>query len=338
MRPSNEARYLTGVLGMTDGLQRAGNILLHPFLQEIFARFGGTPNLPLDKVAPTISRLRKRAQNEPMFNLHSEREREALGVLIVKAGQELRKPMDFISYDTLKERWKAYRAKYWEDNPKPVQQGTDLDWDQIEEHTLDTCLIALRHRQIMFQGHQWTCEECHYRNWVDLSALSSELSCHVCKRRSHAPVNIRWLFRPNEFLIESLRAHSILSLIWLLTRLSEEARRSFIFMGPTCFGYTQEERPEAEADLLLVIDGRVFLCEVKSSWRVLRSSDITDLVALATRLRPDVALLGIMEARGGGPANELQSAKAELSAKGIELRIVTLDGYNLQDGPHLYVD
>jgi hypothetical protein len=335
--PSNEARYLTGILGMTGGLQRAGNILLHPFLQEVFAKFGGTPNLPAEKVAPTVARLRKRARREPFFDLHSEREREALGILIMKAGLELKKPMDFISYDSLKESWKAYRAKYWTDNPQPQQPDDDCDWDQIEEQTLDTALTGLRRRQIMFQGHQWTCQECHYRNWVDLGALSSELSCQVCKRQSQAPVNIRWLFRPNDFLIESLRAHSVLSLVWLLTRLCERARKSFIFMGPTSFGYTQEERPEAEADLLLVIDGRTFLCEVKSSWRVLRPSDITSLIALAIRLRPDVALIGVMET-GSGPVTEFQSAAAQLSAQGVEFQLVTLDGHNHQDGPHLHVD
>ena len=60
--PSNEARYLTGVLGMTGGLRRASQFLLHPFLRDTFATLGGTPNLPADKVTPTVNRLRKRAR------------------------------------------------------------------------------------------------------------------------------------------------------------------------------------------------------------------------------------------------------------------------------------
>ncbi|WP_146102051.1 hypothetical protein [Rhodopila globiformis] len=100
--PSNEARYLTGVFGMAGSLRRASNLLLHPFLQKTFARFGGTPNLPSDKIAPTVSRLQKRAPREATFDLRSERDREALGLLIVKASQTLKNPMDYITYDDLK--------------------------------------------------------------------------------------------------------------------------------------------------------------------------------------------------------------------------------------------
>jgi hypothetical protein len=39
--PSNEARYLIGVLGMTGGLERAASFLLHPFLRKHFAKLGG---------------------------------------------------------------------------------------------------------------------------------------------------------------------------------------------------------------------------------------------------------------------------------------------------------
>jgi hypothetical protein len=336
-RPSNEARYLTGVLGLAGGLQRAGNFLLHPFLQDTFARLGGTPNLPADKIAPTVSRLRKRAPREPTFDLYNERDREALAVLITKAGQALKKPLEFVSYDDLKAGWKTYRAAYWEAYPQPQKPDSDVDWDNHEEQTLDSCLIEMRHRQIVFQGHQWTCQQCHHRNWIDLTALSSELSCQVCKQPTRAPVDIHWLFRPNEFLIDSLRDHSVLSLVWLLTKLCERTRRSFIFVGPTWFGYTRDEDPDAEIDLMAVVDGKTMLCEAKSSWNGLRSSDIANLVALARRLRPDVALLAVMEA-GAGPTNDLQGAKAQLAVEGIDFEVLAWDGRNLQDGPYLHWD
>ena len=118
-------------------------------------------------------------------------------------------------------------------------------------------------------------------------------------------------FRPNEFLIESLRDHSTLSVIWLLTKLCERARSSFASSGPTWFGFTREENPEAEADILVLVDGKAMVCEVKSSWRALRSSDLSDFVTLAGRLRPDAALLGIMEA-GSGPTSELDAAEGQL--------------------------
>ena len=87
MRLSNEARYLAGILGMTGGLGRASQLLLHPFLQGIFSKLGGTPRLAAESVMPTVERLRKRAQRESAFDLKGEGERQALAELIVKAAQ-----------------------------------------------------------------------------------------------------------------------------------------------------------------------------------------------------------------------------------------------------------
>jgi hypothetical protein len=336
--PSNEARYLTGVLGMTGGLQRADQFLVHPFLRQMFASLGGTPNLPANKVTPTVNRLRKRARREAAFDLKIEAEKGSFADLIVKAARTLRSPMDFVSYDELKERWKAYRAAYWLANPQPGKSDSDVDWNKHEEDSLDTCLVEMRRRQILFQGHQWTCRRCHHRNWVDLASLSSEITCEVCKQSTQAPVDIRWLFRPNEFLIESLRDRSVLSLIWVLSAFCQRSRSSLIFVEPTWFGFTHEsEGPDGEADLLVVVDGQAMLCEVKSSWHGLRSTHLTDFVALAKRLRPDTALLAVMEA-GPGPESELAAARAELSTDGIKFELLTLDAYNPKDDPYLNFD
>jgi hypothetical protein len=336
--PSNEARYLTGVLGMTGGLRRASQFLLHPFLRENFAKLGGTPNVSADKVTPTVNRLRKRAQRETAFDLRIERERQSLADLIVKAARTLKSPMDFLSYDNLKASWKTYRATYWAAHPQQGQADPDVDWDKHEEASLDACLIELRRRQMMFQGHQWTCRKCHHRNWVDLSALSPQLSCEVCKQPTQAPVDIRWLFRANEFLIESLRDHSVLSLVWVLAALCQRSRRSLVFVEPTWFGFARDSTsPDAEADLLVILDGKAMLCEIKSSWHALRPADITNFVALASRLRPDIALLGVMEA-GPGPVADLAAAREQLAVEKIEFELLTLDAYSSEDDPYLSFD
>jgi hypothetical protein len=334
---SNEARYLIGVLGMTGDLERASALLLHPFLREQFAKLGGTPNVPADKAIPTLNRLKKKWRGEAPFDLGDEAERRALAELIVKAARELKSPMVFVSYDDLKTRWEAHCATFWAAHAAQQGQpeGPDVDRNKREAESLDACLIELRHRQIMYQGHQWTCRRCHHRNWVDLASLSSELFCQVCKTPAQAPVNIRWLFRASEFLIESLRDHSVLSLVWALSALRERARHSLIFVEPTWFGFTRESvSPDAEADLLVILDGRAMLCEVKSSWHGLRPAHITDFVALARRLRPDIAMLAVMEA-GPGPATVLAEARAQLAAEQIEFELLTMDAYVPPDGPYL---
>ena len=99
----------------------------------------------------------------------------------------------------------------------------------------------------------------------------------------------------------------------------------------------ESEKPDAEADLLVVLDGRAFLCEVKSSWHSLRLSDISDFVALAIRLRPDTALLAVMEV-GIGPEADLSAAKKQLAEEGIEFELLTPNASEDWDEPYLRFD
>jgi hypothetical protein len=336
MELSNEARYLAGVLGMMGGLERAGEVLLHPFIQQMFSKLGGTPRLAAESAVPTVRRLQKRARREAIFDLRQENETQTLADLIVRAARSLKAPMDFVSYDDLRESWRAYRSEYWAANPLRHAPDPSVDWARLEEDSLERCLRELRYRKMMLQGYQWTCRNCHHRNWVDLSALAPELLCEVCTESSDAPIDIRWLFRPNEFLIESLRDHSVLSLIWTLSALRRRSRRSFLFVGPTCFGFTRGSRDrDAEADLLALIDGEALLCEVKSSWHSMRPSQIADFVAVAKRLRPDGAVLAVMET-GMGPTADLMAARAELNGVGISYELLTLDVYQPRDDPYLH--
>ena len=318
---------------MTGGLSQATQFLLHPFLRDHFARLGGAPNVPEDSLTPTVNRLRKRARTEADFNLTSELERGALADLIVKAARTLKRPMDYVSYSDLKISWTEYCDAYWQKQRGGSDQQSAVDSQQNDY--LEECLIEMRHRQMIFQGHRWTCWRCHHRNWVDLSSLSPSLVCEVCKQQVRAPVDIRWLFRPNEFLIESLRDHSVLSLLWTLAALVERSRSSFIFVEPMWIGFERDRSsPDAEADLMILLDGQAILCEVKSSWHGLRPSHVADFVSLARRLRPDTAILSVMEGATGSNT-ELAAARAELATEQIEFELLTLDSYPPRDDPYL---
>ena len=114
-----------------------------------------------------------------------------------------------------------------------------------------------------------------------------------------------------------------------------------MFEGPRWYGLANDPEPpnarspDAESDLIALVDGEVLLCEVKASWRALNSSDIPKLVSLAKRLRPDIALLAVMEGPGG-PADQLAAAKTDLQAEGIEFRVMTLESnQDAYDSPYL---
>jgi hypothetical protein len=334
IEPSNEARYLTGVLGMAGNLQRASQFLLHPFLREVFAEVGGAPKLSLDLVQPTLNRIERLAQHHKVFDLRTDREKEALAELVVKAAQSLKSPTSSIRYEDLKKRWSQHRERFWAARPEQERGEPRAHWDQMEEASLDMCLVELRRGQMFFQGHQWTCKKCHHKNWLDLGSVGTELSCEICRTTTQTPVNIGWLFRLNEFLIESLRDHSVLSLLWLLAGLRLRVNRSLVFVGPTIFGFNANtSKSDAEVDLLALVDGQAMLCEVKSSWRSLRSVHIQDFVALAKRLRPDKGLLAVMEP--GTPPPELAEAESELAAEHIGFELLTPKDFHVPDDSFL---
>lgn len=335
---SNEARYLNGVLGMAGTLESASLFLLHPFMQQVFRDLGGNPKPPSEKLRPTIDRLRKAGRGTATFDLHDESELVSLANLVVKAAQGMKTPLRHIRYPALSDRWRSYRELVHkkEGRPEQSESESDPDWEKLEQDSLNECLTEMRQRQLLFQGHEWLCPECHYRNWVNLADLNDTLICAVCRHDSEAPIAFDWLFRPNPFLIEALRDHSTLSLLWVLHTLRRRARSSFIYAGPHRFWYEDwKGQPDAEADLLAVVDQRTIMAEVKSSWSSLRKEDIRAFGEIAKRLRPDAAILAIMDT-GSQHVQILSDLGKDLGAEDIQFEIMTLDTSPLADDPHLW--
>jgi hypothetical protein len=199
----------------------------------------------------------------------------------------------------------------------------------------------MRKKNIIFQGHLWLCPDCHHRNWLNMSQLSPQLNCGICGYAKDTDVLVQWRFKPNPFVIEALREHSVLSLIWALSKIKESADRTFAFVGPAWYYYKQSETPveqlspDAESDLIILLDGKVYICEVKATWRQLSSTVLPTLVDLARKLRPDYVLLAVME-NSPGPLKRLEAARLELEADSIGFKVMTLGReMELYDGPFL---
>jgi hypothetical protein len=332
IRPSNEAPHLIGVLGITGGLALARSLLLHPFWQKVFANLGGTPNLAEADLRMTVDSLTKRNRGSAVFDLNEESERFALARLIVNAAQSIKSPKMHVALESLCCEWKDYideRSKQMPEEMRPFEE-LRKHLGLFKQPSIEDYLSEMRTRRMVFQGYPWTCKACQHRNWTDFQALQPSLRCEVCSFRWTLPVGIPWYFRANEFLIESLRSHSVLSLLWVLSALSCRAKHSFMYLGPTCFGYSKESRSEAEADLLAVVDGESVLCEVKSAWRSLRTKHINTFVDFAKRLRPDRAILAVME-EGKRFEEDIRNAEKALAGEGIRFEVLTLETYRVHD-------
>ena len=70
--------------------------------------------------------------------------------------------------------------------------------------------------------------------------------------------------------------------------------------------------------------------EVKSAWRSLRGVHVEDFVRIAKRLRPDRAMLAVME-ESTRLDKELNKARSDLEADGIKFELLTLATYRVHD-------
>jgi hypothetical protein len=128
--------------------------------------------------------------------------------------------------------------------------------------------------------------------------MQRSLECEVCKEPQSAPVSGDWHFRASSFIIEAYRGQGVEAVVWTLWRLSLRARRSFYFAPSMClsevYPETRDDGPTAEVDAVAVVDGKLYLCEAKSS-SDLSPAQIQKLIAAAARIRPNVLLISCMD-------------------------------------------
>jgi hypothetical protein len=128
----------------------------------------------------------------------------------------------------------------------------------------------------------------------------------------------------------------MLAYLWCLSRFSQEAQASFFFLQPHEQFFTTDSdyasKPDAEIDLIVVVDGFVRLCEAKTSNQNVSPEK---LAALARRLRPDIVTLAIMEPRSTSTDRRLEQLGAFLDGSGIEAEVITFEERDIDDSPHL---
>lgn len=108
-----------------------------------------------------------------------------------------------------------------------------------------------------------------------------------------------WQFRLNGFLRETLQRHGMTPLFWVLGRYQQEPMsQSLWFEGPLCIYLDADAYHQGQAttdiDLTIVQDGKVIMCEAKRSARAFREPE--KAAQIFAQLRPDVALIAVMEA------------------------------------------
>ncbi len=333
--PSDKGRYLLGVLGRFATLPDAFAVLMSGYWRTVLLQLGAVPaekNVALrEELLRTLRKRLRRPRGELNFSTDDELQRLAREA--IRFGRKVQHDDRHVRYRWLLRLWVETLHRFSAQHP-----AVDKDDEQFyrDTHHLDRSLQHLCQTEILFQGREWQCRRCFNRNWVTIAGISSTLKCDVCGRPEAAPVSGDWHFRGNDFVIGFYREHGGEAVIFALWQLSERARDSFYFAPSMKLWQDYPEVPDVrpiEIDALMVVDGRLYLCEAKSS-AALDDNEIEKLISAATRIRPDVVLIACMEENGAGLNRAMQALRQRLP-KGIEVEVLVFRHGALEDDPIL---
>ena len=318
-RPSDKGRYLIGVLKRFGGLHESGAVLLHRYWKSVFEELGGA-----------ISAHRhddiKRALKKQIRTGHidSEDAWDRLAKLVVLEAHQVRMPLRVINFEKLRARHVPFietERRLLEDRQTPNPD----EWTADARESLQRSVQWLCARSVLYQGYEWRCSTCYHSNWMHIGALEPVAACEVCGTSQIAPVDKPWDFRLDGFLREALKEHGLLALVWCLVKLEQRVRQTFYFLGPHDLftKYPDHNRvfPDNEVDLICVLDGKIHLCEVKSSDRALQ---IDPLVNVAKRVRPNVVTIAVFQTETKRLTAKLETLKRELSGEDIAVELLSL--------------
>jgi Natural resistance-associated macrophage protein len=330
MRPSDKGRYLTALTHLSGGIHQGRAIFLKKFWKQQFEFLGASPSAGDERLPELVQRLQNRLRSGAIA---TQEDWQKIARVVLTEARAVRLPPRYVRFDRLERQFEEFRNAFWAEH----QPGTPREqWDEEEKESLGESVRYLCQREILHQGHEWLCRRCNNNNWVGIDALRKSMTCEVCGTEEPAPVASPWHFRLNSFVLDGLRAHGQLAYLWCLSRLSDQAQACFFYLEPHELFFTTNSadarRPDAEIDLIVVVDGLVRLCEVKTSNQ---NIDLRKLSDLARRLRPDIATLAVMEPRSPSTDRRLEDLRHLLDGSGVEAEIMTLQQDDIDDSPYL---
>lgn len=325
-RRSNAGRYFWGVYQLFGDMNVARSVLLHEFWRKQLEDFEATDQRTDIRQERIKAKLRRRIGSHTL-DLSNEDQLGKLSDIVLQESDAVRMTVRSLNWDHFQNDFRALAAQFDAGNMPSQPQGQDIaEEDRQLIDPLRSSVNNLCNLGILHQGYEHKCRKCLYRSWISISDLKPDIVCGVCHDVQPAPVDESWQFRLNGFLREALQRHGIGPLFWVLSRFQRHSSNSFWFDGPLDIYFDQEAadagRPATDIDLTMIIDGIVHMCEVKQSERGF--SDPVLLAQTMARLRPDVAMIAVMEADSPALQRKFAQFSATLEGTGIRPQLLTL--------------
>lgn len=291
---SDKGRYLQGALGLFGDLHSAATTLGNHFWRSQLLAMAAPGQAQQQEVVDDLKR-RLRATGG-IAAIDSEAAWQHLAERVIQKATRLRVPRNITRFSRLLNAWAA-----------EISIAIDTDAylrarrDEIQAEApndLRRSLSYLLDRKVFYRGHEWVCQRCSHRNWVDIDGLRNIVPCVVCEESHLVPVDLELDLRLNEFLAACLREHDTLTVISALDALQDTAQTSFLFHPQTNlyrdYPENQGDRIDREVDLVCMLDGQLVIGEAKANVNLIRPSDIADMATAAKEVGADVIVLAAL--------------------------------------------
>jgi hypothetical protein len=321
---SDKARYCRGVLNLCGGLQSAHRMFENRFWRRNLYNLAGISY----RESPHADGLvyQKIMKHPERWTIDSgavrEEEVKRIESQVLKLARYLRTSRKETTYLFLKEDLAKERAEFLELNPEFAPQNAKEVGEAVadSERRLKTMLQEMTGAKILQQGTISRCLHCGSRNWHELSTLEQEFKCTGCGGLVQSEVEATWYYRLNALMRGAITEHGTVALIGGLSKAREKARHSFMFSpGLSFFEGYDDQSPKVEIDAICLVDGEVWIGEVKSRASEFKAVEMIKLVTEAKRLGAERAFVFALEGDQEALQRHCRSASESAGIKILQL-------------------
>jgi hypothetical protein len=334
--PSDKARYCRGVLNLFEGIQSAHHTFQIRFWKDIFyylAGLGGREaNMTTGIVYQSIAKYPERWTLDPA--LPKDEEAQRIEREITKLAQYVRVRENEVTFQFLERKLREEREEFRRVHPSISSETVDADAEAAEVRAdLRKSLQGFVEAKILRQGINSRCRHCGSKIWQDVSSFKQEFTCVGCGAPVHSAVESTWYYRLNSLLRSGIVEHGTVALIAALAQAREEAKNSFIYSpGLEFYQKYEDKSPTAEIDAICLVDGKVWVGEVKTNAAEFKPKEIEKLLRETVKLAADKAFVFALEGN-----QDALHRRCENAAKTSGIEIVHLYPSSWGLGPSFHI-
>jgi hypothetical protein len=333
--PSDKAKYCRGVIDLFGGIQAASRFLDSHFWRRIFNELAGCD--AKSSVTAIANKIRKHPDRWVIdASVAPDISISKIADQIIRLIQGVKAQEGEVTLQYLEEQFRLERREFYKLNPdyEAARGTTEEEEEQATREDLRRTLQGLVDRGILRQGVTSRCEHCGSRIWRELSELSQRHVCEGCGAAVQTTVDSKWYYRINSLLRGAVAHHGTVALISALAKLRERASGSFIYSPGIEFYENYEDKgPSAEIDIVCILDGQLWVGEVKSKAGEFSQTEIDKLIAASKRLQADKAFLFALD----GDQQSITNTCNRLKAEGCQVDLVQVWPSQRAAEPSLHV-